>query len=241
MRIYADCYELISEMYRDLHEMGIVRLPKSYQNKKIEGVDGFRTKEITHYVYRLMTLEKVGYLFMNDMSAIEWAEAEFRERMDSNFVNPGRAWKLRPHVWEQFLNPQGMFDYTYNQRIDPDGNLNIIIEELKDNPDSRQLWLPIFWPKDNRYMGGTRRIPCSLGYWFNTEDGKLCITYIQRSADAVTHLGNDIFLAWKLLETVAFLANIPMGYLNHHIFSLHVYEKDWKKLEDGISNFNSSK
>lgn len=241
MRIYENCYELVSEMFRDLHEMGIIKHPKSYQNKVIEGVEGFATKEITHYVYRLMSLKHPEYLFINDPSAKVWAEAEFFERMDPGFKNPGQAWKLRPEVWRQFLNGVNQFDYTYNQRIDPTVKLNSIIKELIRNPDSRQLWLPIFIPNDLRYLGGSRRIPCSLGYWFNTEDGKLNLTYIQRSADAVTHLGNDIFLAWKLLETVGFLTNIPVGNLTHHIFSLHVYQKDWKTLEDGISNIKTSK
>ena len=37
MRIYDDCYELMSEMGRNLWEMGSIVKPKTYQNKVIEG------------------------------------------------------------------------------------------------------------------------------------------------------------------------------------------------------------
>ena len=36
MRIYDDCYELMSEMGRNLWEMGSIVKPKTYQNKVIE-------------------------------------------------------------------------------------------------------------------------------------------------------------------------------------------------------------
>ena len=58
MRIYCDCYELMSEMARDLWEMGIEVKPKTYQNKKIEGNDDFITKEIISKQYCLTDLDK---------------------------------------------------------------------------------------------------------------------------------------------------------------------------------------
>lgn len=240
MRIYANCYELISEMYRDLHEMGIITHPKSYQNKNISENSEFWTKEYNHYVYRLLTLEKSEFLFLFDSRSKAWADSEFQERISTGVVNPGEAWKIRKDVWEEFLNSSGRFDYTYNQRINPGINLPLIIEEFIKNPDTRQLYLPVFDSKDLRYLGGTRRVPCSLGYFLKKENDKLVLTYIQRSADAVTHLGNDIYLAWKLLEFFAEKVGLPPGGLVHHIFSLHVYKKDWKILENGISELQKA-
>lgn len=236
MRIYENSYELISEMFRDLNEMGRLRSPHSMQNKEVKGDFNYQTKELEHYVYRLLSLGDTRPLFFLDPKAEKWALSEFSERVTSHYQNPGEAWLLRKEVWEQFLNENGMFDYTYQGRIDPAFNLKLIAEELKSNPDSRQAWLPIFQPKDLRYMGGKRRIPCSLGYFFRiTQDGDLSLTYIQRSADAVTHFGNDVFLAWLMLEYVASLIGVKPESLTHHIFSLHSYQKDWPILEKGIS------
>lgn len=237
MRIFENPYELVSEMYRDLGEMGRIRLPHSMQNKVVEGNPDFETKELEHYIYRLLNMDDPTPLFLIHPESQGWCNAEFVERISPIGGNPGEAWKLRSEVWTQFLNDNGMFDYTYQDRIDPRFNLELIAEELTRNPDSRQAWLPLYQPKDLRYMGGKRRIPCSLGYFFRvTQDSTLSITYIQRSADAVVHFGNDVYLAWMMMEYVASLVGIRPGYLTHHIFSLHSYRKDWPLLDKGISS-----
>ena len=238
MRIYGNCYELYSEMFRDLWEMGQTVKPKSYQNKIIEGKDEFITKEIQDYVYTLTTLFRndILFAFSEGDATKEWADNEFLERIDPKFINPGEAYKLRPQIWTQFLNSENEFDYCYADRINYKMNLDKIITELNRNPDTRQAWLPIFFPDDVKNMGGHARIPCSLGYFFSIRGHELHLTYIQRSADAVTHLGNDIYLAWRMMEYVARRTGYKRGYLKHHIFSLHAYKKDWAKLDRGIPN-----
>ena len=56
MRIYNNAYELMSEMGRDLWEMGLLNNPKTYQNKVIEGVDEMTTKELICKQYCLTSL-----------------------------------------------------------------------------------------------------------------------------------------------------------------------------------------
>ena len=58
---------------------------------------------------------------------------------------------------------------------------------------------------------------------------QLNICYHQRSSDFVTHFGNDVYLAWRLMEYVASEVGIKPGYLYHTIDSLHSYKKDWVK------------
>lgn len=237
MRIYGSAYELISEVLRDLDEMGTIVKPKSYQNKDIEGKEEFFTKEIQNYVYSLVSMGNDAPLFVFEDTK-DWADAEFLERIEvGTFENPGEAWKLREDKWSEFLvmNKPGdkpVFDYCYNHRINP--GLDAIIQELRRNPDSRQAWLPIFHEYDLDFMGGTKRIPCSLGYGFMEREGKLNLTYIQRSADAVAHFGNDIYLAWRMMNFVARQLGVEPGVLTHHIFSLHSYARDWDKLKKGI-------
>jgi len=238
MRIFENSYELISEVLRDLHEMGKIVKPKSYQNKVIEGNPDFFTKEINNYHYRLLGLGDVEPLFsFSQPGSRDWVLEEFEERIASRFVNPGVAWVIRQSEWEQFLNEDGEMDYTYNERLK---GLERIIFELKRNPDTRQAWLPIFERKDIENLGGSKRVPCSLGYNFSVREGQLNLTYIQRSADAVAHFGNDIILAHFMLQYVVSRLKVEgleveAGYLDHFIFSLHAYQKDWETLEAGIS------
>lgn len=237
MRIYSNPYELMSETARNIWEMGTEVKPKTYQNKVIEGKDEFITKELICEQYCLTHMDDPSPLFVFTKSK-DWADAEFKERVSNEWVNPGTAWELRKDVWEQFL-VDGIFDYTYNIRMTP---LNDLIRLLKKDSDTRKAVLPIFngvGQVDTNYYDGERRIPCSMYYDFLIRENargekQLNICYHQRSSDFVTHFGNDVYLAWRLMEYVASEVGIKPGYLYHTIDSLHSYKKDWVKLKTSI-------
>ncbi len=246
MRIYSSSYELMSEMGRELNSYGQTVKPKTYQNKNIEGNEDFVTKEIICQQYCLTSLQDPTWLFFYSRSR-EWADAEFKERIDtSDIINPGKAWELRKDLWEQFL-VNGKFDYTYNERI-----IHVIkplIRLLKDDNDTRKAVLPIFNGDmdglDTDWYDGSRRIPCSMYYDFLIrQNGKgekvLHICYHQRSSDFVTHFGNDVYLAWRLMEYVAKEVGVKPGYLYHTIDSLHTYQKDWDKLASSLRVFEDT-
>lgn len=246
MRIYSSSYELMSEMGRELNSYGQTVKPKTYQNKNIEGNEDFVTKEIICQQYCLTSLQDPTWLFFYSRSR-EWADAEFQERIDtSDIINPGKAWELRKDLWEQFL-VNGKFDYTYNERI-----IHVIkplIRLLKDDNDTRKAVLPIFNGDmdglDTDWYDGNRRIPCSMYYDFLIrQNGKgekvLHICYHQRSSDFVTHFGNDVYLAWRLMGYVAKEVGVKPGYLYHTIDSLHTYQKDWDKLASSLRVFEDT-
>lgn len=243
MRIYENAYELISEMGRNIWEMGTINKPKTYQNKFIEGNDEFVTKELICEQYTLLSLPDPDNLFVYTKSK-EWAEKEFKERIHYNLVNPGVAYKDRLDVWEQFLNPEGKFDYTYNERMLD--SLNDVINLLKADPDTRKAVLPIFNGNgycDTDYLDGSRRIPCSMYYDFLIRENfrgekQLNITYHQRSSDFIVHFGNDVYLAWKLMLFVSNAVGVKPGYLYHTIDSIHVYKKDWDILKNSMKDYN---
>ena len=131
MRIYENAYQLMSEMGRNLWEMGIENRPKTYQNKVIEGDPDFITKELIAESYCLTNLPDENWLFIYTKTQ-EWAKAEFKERISGKDINPGRAWELNKDMWEEFLvdNPfknassshpmsgiEKIFDYTYACRM----------------------------------------------------------------------------------------------------------------------------
>lgn len=250
MRIYTSGYELMSEMGRDLWEMGIPVRPNSYQNKVVVGMGEFETRELMAKQYCLLTLDDPESLMAYSKS-MDWVEAEFKERVAlSDATNPGEAYKLRQKVWEQFLNLEGKFDYTYGERFATmisEGNsdydvptLNRIIHELRVNPGTRQAILPIFHHTDLDGMGGRMRIPCSMYYMLMLRpnvDGELelHLSYHQRSSDFVTHFGNDVLLAWKMKDYIAEKVGVKSGRLYHIIDSLHAYQKDWSIMKDTLS------
>ena len=240
MRIYSNSFELMSELGRELNSYGQTVKPKTYQNKVIEGKEEFETKELICQQYCLTSLGDPVWLFVFSHSK-EWADAEFKERIDtSEVINPGKAWELRKDLWEQFL-VDGKFDYTYNERM---AILPYTIQLLRSDSDTRKAVLPIFngnGEDDTLYYHGNKRIPCSMYYDFLIrQNGKgekvLHICYHQRSSDFAQHFGNDIYLAWRLMEYVAQEVGVKPGYLYHTIDSLHIYKKDWHFLSCNLED-----
>ena len=266
MRIYSNAYELMSETGRNLTEMGHIVKPKTYQNKNIQGIDEFQTKEIICEQYCLTAIPDPQWLFIYT-KAKECADKEFEERVSGVVINPGKAWKLRKDMWEQFLvqylDEDPHFDYTYPERINHHvkyrgrimTKLEAIIELLKNDHDTRKAVLNIFGEQpyntsngpgntcycDSNSYDGSARIPCSMYYDFLIRDNAkgekvLHICYHQRSSDFIGHFGDDVYLAWKLMEYVAGMVNIKPGYLYHTIDSLHAYKKDWWMLKTSIDD-----
>ena len=239
MRIFSNCLELMSEMGRELSSYGQIVKPKHYQNKDIEGNEDYITKEIICQQYCLTSLKNEEALFVFS-HAKEWADEEFSERITPN-VNPGEAWELRRDLWEQFL-VNGYFDYSYSERLT--GTLSKVIDLLINDQDTRKAVIPIFGGNgyiDTNYYDGSKRIPCSMYYDFLIrENGKgekvLHICYHQRSSDYCIHFGNDVYLAWKLMEYISRAVGVKPGYLYHTIDSLHAYKKDWYLLNSNIED-----
>ena len=89
MRMFISWEEAQEEIKRDLAEMGVLVKPKSMQDKIIEGMEEFETKELQNYSYTLLNVSS------SDISGViqPWADKEFEERIDeSGNVNPGTAW-----------------------------------------------------------------------------------------------------------------------------------------------------
>ena len=230
MRLYIKADEAFEEIKRDLAEMGIWVKPKTMQDKIVEGNPEYETTELQNYCYTILNAKS------SDIPNVTqpWADAEFKERItepkDGKFINPGEAWKLRENIWGEFFH-NGKFGYSYNELIWNNNQFTKIVNRLKEDPDSRQLWISLWDPeRDPDLLGGVSRVPCSLGYAFQVREGKLNMHYVMRSCDFSTHFANDVYLAIKLLEYVAELTGYEVGNFTHTVFSLHVYRKDLKEV-----------
>lgn len=241
MRIYMNADEAFEEIKRDLAEMGIWVHPKTMQDKNVEGDPDYESNELQNYCYTILDAKSGEIPNVTQ----PWADEEFKERITdpwfrnktgeiipgtANFINPGEAWKLRDNIWGEFFH-DGHFGYSYNELIWNNDQFTKIVSRLKEDSDSRQLWISLWDPtRDPDLLGGVSRVPCSLGYGFQVREGKLNMHYVMRSCDFSTHFANDVYLAIKLLEYVAELTGYEVGNFTHTIFSLHVYKKDIKEV-----------
>ena len=218
-RIFANFAEAINELRRDLSELSVKLLPTTWQGKSVAGNPDFTTNELQNYQYTVTAPH------LADLSPSQpWADLEFLERLSAFPVNPGTAWESRREVWDELLEENLKFSYNYNERIRY--QLEDLIHTLRKTPDSRQVFLSVWEPCIDSNRFEKRRVPCSLGYYFQCRGGALNMTYLQRSCDFVTHYQNDVYLAVRLMEYIAFAIPTPPGMFTHWIGSLHVFEKD---------------
>lgn len=174
---------------------------------------------------------------------LPWADDHFQERIGEEPTNPGKTYKYwKFYKEDEKFRAGGLFTHTYQERFWPKfaggkieenigirynyGDLNDVIKLLTENPQTRQAYLPIFFPEDTGALHGGR-IPCTLGYWFYYRNGVLNCNYYIRSCDIVRHFRNDVYLAMLLTRHVAQKSGLGCaGTLNMFIGSFHCFETD---------------
>lgn len=218
MRLYANFNVAKSEIARDLKELGVKITTQTYQNLPTYENCDLDTYELRNYHYRIIDAHSI------EPKDPEWARAEYNERTSENYKNPGKAWELRKDLWEKFLNSQNRFDYTYQMRMSE--KIDSVIETLRKDQNSRRAILNIWEGQDVSKAMLHVRVPCSLHYQFRVEGNELNICYVMRSCDFAEHWANDLYLAYRLLNTVSADLGLLIGNVEHFVHSLHVYHKD---------------
>lgn len=223
-RIFGNMKEALNEIERDIMEMGILCHPHSFQNKDVKDNPDFDTIEVQDYGFAILDMGDKNDCVPN----LTWCMAEFMERVSRDHINPGEAWEHRKEIWEEFLNKDGTFDYTYNERIQKYDQLWKVIKELKENKDTRQAIIHIHNTEDIDSMR-KKRVPCSMYYQFMVRRGKLDVIYNMRSSDYDTHFAHDIWLADELRNFIADMIKVEPGLFMMNIGSLHRYKNYTKK------------
>lgn len=227
MRIYRNAVEAITDIGRELKKCATVVHTQTMQNKVVGNLPEFATKEIQAFDFTILDTSDKDQM---PNVTLEWLKAEFKERVSPTQVNPGEAFLLRPEVWNEFLNDDIQFDYTYSERMH--WQLDAVVNELALHPETRQAIIQIHDRNIDQERMGLKRIPCSMYYQFMLRDGKLDVIYNMRSTDFATHFQNDIWLAAELRNWIAEKIGVQPGKFIMFASSLHIYKKDWDLLKN---------
>lgn len=120
----------------------------------------------------------------------------------------------------------------------PYGDLNDLVNQLAHEPDTRQAYLPLWFPEDTGVKHGGR-VPCTLGYHFIRRGNFLHMTYYLRSCDFSRHFRDDIYLAVRLCQWILERCkeinpqawkSCEMGQYTMHMVSLHIFKNDYRML-----------
>lgn len=154
-----------------------------------------------------------------------WADIHFQERVSGIAYNPPPSHTLWLKGNEESLK-NGRFSHTYPERMHK--NLFVLVELLKQDPHTRQAYLPIWFPEDIELSKDKERVPCTLGWHFLLRKGKLHCFYPMRSCDALRHFHNDVYFAARLTLWLIEKANLDAepGTLAFHASSFHCFVND---------------
>lgn len=151
--------------------------------------------------YRLATAEAMAYL-------AGWDDVEWLERF-----RPG---------YGQFSDDGETLHGAYGRRLRT--NLDIAVERLRADPDSRQAVVNI-WDSviDSQ---PSKDLPCNTLVHLLLREGALHLFVHVRSQDAVWGLPYDHDAWWLVLKALAPCVGATPGSLTQYIDSLHVYTRD---------------
>jgi thymidylate synthase len=102
--------------------------------------------------------------------------------------------------------------------------------KLCDDPNTRQAVITL-WDFELDNERGKHDYPCTLSLHFMIRNHKLDLHVTMRSNDVWWGLAYDAFQFTQLQATLACSLGIGIGRYFHHANSLHVYERDFDKIE----------
>lgn len=196
---------------------------------------------------------------------IPWADEHAKERFGGKPLNPPPShaiWPFNQNGNEAFIKDQ-VFDHTYPERFWPKhagdtlehdlrrtqhkgirfqyGDLNDVIIKLSLDTETRQAFIPIWFPEDTG-QDESVRVPCSLGYHIIIRNNYLHITYFMRSVDMIRHYQDDIYLCWKLahhIKTELHIEGLQLGYMAFMGVNCHIFMSDKDAIEYKIRKWKN--
>jgi len=268
---FEGMYDYLREMFlNDRHHTKV----NTGHWQGVKGTPHSQTRELMHVNITMPIRPTAGSWASFIEPNLPWAEDHFRERVAGLPLNPGEQYKNWP--WyaggvEDHKKP-GQFSHTYMERFWPIGatdrallpdesvvnfgiryqygDLGDLIDLLWREPNTRQAYLPIWFPEDLMATSLGERVPCTLGYHFMLRGEKLHCFYPMRSVDFVRYLKDDLYMAGRLvqhiieeLQTRGDVAQAPRygetpsmwdfvkpGNLEFFASSMHIFEGDVPKL-----------
>lgn len=136
-------------------------------------------------------------------------------------------------IWDNMHGGDDRVNSNYGYQWQRNDQLKKVIEQLKNDPNSRQAWISIYDGKEkDDYKYDT---PCTLAIGFDIRrdvgENYLNMTVIMRSNDLVFGYGIDQYCFSKLQEMVANELGIKVGQYTHFAHDLHIYERHWNMKE----------
>ena len=153
----------------------------------------------------------------------EYAEAEWQWYLSGNpnIKALGDIYGKVPEIWKRMADGKGKVNSNYGYQWERDGQIDMVYEMLKQNPDTRQACISIYDGKEiSDYAFDT---PCTYAIQFTIVNGRLDMCVTMRSNDLWYGFCNDQYQFSKLQELMAFRLDIETGVYYHFAHNMHLY------------------
>jgi thymidylate synthase len=153
----------------------------------------------------------------------EYAEAEWKwyKSGDASVHKLGDIYGKVPEIWRRMADQNGHVNSNYGYQWERNAQLDMVVEMLKRNPDTRQACVSIYDGKEiSSYAFDT---PCTYAIQFTIVNDKLDMCVTMRSNDLWYGFCNDQYQFSKLQEMVSEKLEIETGVYYHFAHNMHLY------------------
>ena len=190
-----------------------------------DGVDFAGTKALFNvgFEIRLPRSNKILDGKVNRNWSEDYAEAEWQWYLsgDRNIAKLGELYGKVPAIWKRMADADGNVNSNYGWQWERTSQLDIVIQMLKDNPETRQAAISIYDGKE--ISDYTYDTPCTYAVQFTVLNHKLNMSVVMRSNDLWYGFCNDQYQFSTLQMYVADELNLPVGTYYHFAHNLHLY------------------
>ena len=190
----------------------------------------------------------IEYLVKNNVNI--WNEWPFQSWLERTNQSEGltmhsKEWKDKLQEFIDLVKKDNSFAKEYGdlgpvygkQWRDFEGvdQLAQVIEDLKNNPNSRRHIVSAWNPKEIPIMIKSGLPPCHTLFQFYVADGKLSCQLYQRSADVFLGVPYNIASYALLTCMIASVTNLEVGEFVHSLGDTHIYLNHFDQVEEQLS------
>ena len=153
----------------------------------------------------------------------DYAEAEWQWYLsgDASIHKLGDIYGKIPEIWKRMADQNGRVNSNYGYQWQRNAQLDMVVEMLKHNPDTRQACISIYDGKE--ISGYAFDTPCTYAVQFTIVHGRLDMCVTMRSNDLWYGFCNDQYQFSKLQEMVSERLEIETGVYYHFAHNMHLY------------------
>ena len=190
----------------------------------------------------------IEYLVKNKVNI--WNEWPFQSWLEktgqaNGLVMHSEEWKIKLAEFIEFIKNDAQFSRDFGdlgpvygkQWRDFEGvdQLNQVVEDLKNNPNSRRHIVSAWNPKEIPMMVESGLPPCHTLFQFYVSEGKLSCQLYQRSADVFLGVPFNIASYALLTYMIASVTNLKPGEFIHTLGDTHIYLNHLDQVTEQLS------